>query len=58
MREEKVYLNVCDVMEITGKRQSKSYSIIRQLNRELENQGYYIIQGKVPKKYFFERIGG
>nr|WP_302429268.1 transcriptional regulator [Fusobacterium varium] len=45
-------------MEITGKRQSKSYSIIRQLNRELENQGYYTIQGKVPKKYFFERIGG
>lgn len=58
MREEKVYLNVYDVMEITGKRQSKSYSIIRQLNRELENQGYYTIQGKVPKKYFFERIGG
>lgn len=57
MKEEKFFLDVKDVMKITGKKESKSYSLIQQLNKELKEQGKIIIQGKVPKKYFFERVG-
>lgn len=58
MTEDKYFLDVEDVMRITGRKETKSYSIIQQLNEELKAKGKITIQGKVPRKYFFERIGG
>lgn len=58
MKESSHFLDVNEVMKITGKKRSKSYEIIRTLNKELEAKGKITIQGIVPRKYFFERIGG
>lgn len=48
---------VSDVMAMTNYSRSKSYKIIAQLNRELEEQGYITFDGRVPRKYFERRTG-
>ena len=35
-----------------------AYKIIRQLNAELQKQGYMTIAGKVSRKYFYEKFYG
>lgn len=50
------FLEVTDIMDILKVQKSKAYKIIRQLNDELEEKGYFVLQGKVPKKYFEQRI--
>lgn len=52
---EKTYLDVNDVMSITGVKQSKAYQIIRKLNVELTEKGYIVIAGQVSKKFFYEK---
>ena len=46
-----------DIMRITGFSQSKSYKIIKQMNKELEAQGKLTFEGRVSKRYFNERLG-
>ena len=50
------YLAVEDVMELLAIRKSKAYSIIKDLNVELETKGFLTIPGRVPKKYLLERF--
>ena len=50
------YLAVEDVMELLAIRKSKAYSIIKDLNVELETKGFMTIPGRVPKKYLLERF--
>lgn len=52
---ENRFYNVHDVKEILGISESKAYQIIRQLNKELSEQGYITIAGKIPRVYFEER---
>ncbi|NLC40105.1 MAG: hypothetical protein GX763_04205 [Clostridiaceae bacterium] len=50
-------IDVEQVQEILGIPQSSAYSIIRNLNLELQEQGYYTIRGKVEKSYLLKRFG-
>ncbi|TWK08624.1 ICEBs1 excisionase [Bacillus licheniformis] len=50
------FYKVEDVMRILDVKQTKAYSIIRKLNKELEAQGKIVVAGRVSKKYFDERI--
>lgn len=52
-----MYVFVDDVMALTGLAKSKCYAIIRELNGELSNKGYYTVQGRVSRKYFLQRFG-
>lgn len=54
--KEMQFYTIEDVMIILGVRQSKAYQIIRDLNKELKDQGKITIAGKVSKRYFDERI--
>lgn len=54
----KQILNVRDVMQLLEVSESKSYDIIRTLNRELSAKGYLTIPGKVSKKFFEEKVYG
>ncbi|MCI8517256.1 MAG: hypothetical protein HFG75_10375 [Hungatella sp.] len=47
-----------DIKELLGISESKSYQIIRQLNRELAAKGYITIPGKVSRAYFEEKCYG
>ena len=50
------FYDVNDIMTICGCKQSKAYSVIRELNSELAAKGFLIFQGKVNKTYFHERM--
>ncbi|MDE5696302.1 MAG: transcriptional regulator [Lachnospiraceae bacterium] len=54
----KQILNVKDVMQLLEVSESKSYDIIRTLNRELASKGYLTIPGKVSRAYFEEKLYG
>ena len=50
------YLSVEEVKELLQVGESKAYSIIRELNKELSEKGYLTVRGKVPEKYLLERF--
>lgn len=54
----KQIVTVKDVMAVLGVSESKTYNIIKQLNRDLADQGYITIPGKVSRAYFKERCYG
>jgi len=54
----KQFMNVKDVMAVTGASESYSYGLIRRLNKELSEKGYFTIPGKVSKVYFEEKVYG
>ena len=54
----KQILNVRDVMAALEVSESKAYSIIKRLNKELTDKGYITIQGKVSRKFFEEKLYG
>ena len=47
-----------EVASMLGVSIGKSYKIIKELNENLEKQGYIVIAGKIPKKYFNEHYYG
>jgi len=53
---DKQFLKAEDVAEITGRKPSYCYKLIRQLNDELSSKGYLVIRGQVQTAYFFERF--
>lgn len=57
MGENKL-MNCAAVMEYLEVSESTAYKIIRILNAELSERGFYTISGKISKKYLDERIFG
>ena len=45
-------LSAKDVQKILQVSQAKAYEIIRSLNMELKEKGFYVLQGKINKDYF------
>lgn len=45
-----------EVMEILSCSKTKTYSVIKDLNKELEEKGYYCVSGKISAKFFRERL--
>ena len=52
------YITATEVAEIMGISRSKSYQIVRQLNKELKAQGYLTVAGKCPIQYFKQKFLG
>ena len=53
-----MFLFAKDVQEILGVSRNYAYVIIRELNGELEKQGYRVVPGRVPTKFFKEKFYG
>ena len=51
-------LSAKDVQKILQVSQAKAYEIIRSLNMELKEKGFYVLQGKINKDSFEERFYG
>ena len=47
-----------DVVDMLGVSKGHAYKIIRQLNRELEDNGYIVVSGKIPKAYWNKKFYG
>ena len=58
MLDEKSFISVKEISEILGVSDSKSYGIVRNLNKELSDRGYMVIPGRVSRKYFEKRFYG
>lgn len=52
------FMDANEIVEVTGMSEGYAYKLIKQLNQELEQQGFITIRGRVSKKYFEERIYG
>ena len=55
MIEMEGLLNANDISCKLGISRSSAYNVIRNLNQELQNEGYLVIRGKVPQRYFMKR---
>lgn len=53
----KLMINAAEVAEIMDCSERHAYAVIKGLNEELKAKGYIIRIGRVPRKYFFERVG-
>ena len=56
--ENKIYFTAGELAEMLGISVGHAYKIIRRLNQELSDDGFLIIAGKVPKRYFEKRWYG
>ena len=56
--KEKLFLTADDVAMIMSISKSMSYRIISILNRELSQNGYVTVRGRISKKYFEEKVYG
>lgn len=57
-KENKIYITASELAEMLDISIGHSYKIIRQLNMELMKDGFLIIAGKVPRRYFEKRWYG
>lgn len=55
---EKIYYNAAEVAAMLGVSMGKSYKILREMNRDLEGNGFLTISGKIPVAYFKEKWYG
>lgn len=47
-----------DIVDMLGVSKGHAYIIIRQLNRELEDSGYIVVSGKIPRAYWDKKFYG
>lgn len=53
----KLMMNAVEVAEIMDCSERHGYKLIQEMNGELKAKGYIIRAGRIPRKYFFERVG-
>ena len=56
--QNKLFLKAADICELLEVKQTSAYEIIGNLNKELEEQGYFDAQRKSSDKYFVKRFYG
>ncbi|MEA5039520.1 hypothetical protein SDC9_165602 [bioreactor metagenome] len=52
------FITATEVAEIMGISRSKSYQLVREMNKELKKQGYLTVAGKCPAQYFKQKFYG
>ncbi len=50
-----LFLRAEEVQQILGVSKSYAYKVIKEMNSELQRQGYRTIAGRVSKQYFFKK---
>ena len=58
MSQKKLYFTADEVAQMLGISVGQAYRMFRQWNKELEEKHYLVIAGKIPVKYFYEKIYG
>lgn len=53
--EKKAYITASELSELLGISVSRAYRLIHDMNKELANEGYLTVSGRVPTRYFEER---
>ena len=50
--QNKIYITAPELAGMLGISDGQAYKLIRGMNQELKKEGYLVIAGKVPKRYF------
>lgn len=58
MQETKLFYTAAEVAAMLGISVGQSYKILRQWNEELQKKHYLVIAGKIPVKFFLEKVYG
>jgi len=53
-----IFIRATEISEVLEVSKTQAYKIIRQLNAELEKQGYMTVAGRASRQYFNERFYG
>lgn len=53
---EKSFMTVEEVAEELRISKSKAYQIVRELNAELQKQGYLTIAGRINTAFFYKKV--
>lgn len=53
---ENLFVTVSEVAEELGVSKPFAYKLVKQMNEDLEKQGFITIAGRVSRKYFQEKI--
>lgn len=56
MKNEKRFLRAKDIMEILDVSDGMAYKIIKDMNEELKEKGYYVQRGRLSRDYFEEKM--
>ena len=54
----KIYITASKLADMLGVSVGHAYKLIRKLSQELEKDGFLVIAGKVPRRYFEKRWYG
>ena len=57
MSNNEYFITVTEVMEIMHVKEGQAYKMMRQCNEELKAKGFMTVRGRVPRDFFFERVG-
>lgn len=52
------FITATEVAEIMGISRSKSFQLVREMNKELKTLGYLTVAGKCPAQYFKQKFYG
>ncbi|MFI3211726.1 MAG: DNA-binding protein [Eubacteriales bacterium] len=58
MYQTTTFITVAEIKTLLDISESKAYHVIRDLNKELSQRGFMVIQGRVSRQYFNERFYG
>lgn len=58
MLANNIFIKAERIAEELGVSKPYAYKIVREMNKELQKQGYITIAGRVSRKYFEERFYG
>ena len=54
---EKDFIRAADISQMLGCSKSTAYRVMRQLRKELDEQGLLTLPGIIPRHYLLKRMG-
>lgn len=54
--KETIFMTAQEVADLLGVSKGLAYKIIKDMNKQLQNEGYITISGKINRAYFNEKI--
>ena len=56
MKSNQIYMRAQEVAEELGVSVAYAYKVIRNLNKELESKWYIVLQGRIDRRFFHEKM--
>ena len=54
--EKSLFMRAAEVAEVLGVSETYAYKLIKKLNEELKAKGYLVIDGRINRENFMEKV--